>query len=53
MNEEQLKRLVRLRAELDSWAKPLGNLDALRYLVDELLAILLSQPGETSKEKPK
>jgi hypothetical protein len=48
---EQTRRLVRLRTELDSWGKPLGDLDALRYLIDELLAILLEQPGETSKKK--
>lgn len=49
LNPQQRRRVEKLRREVDSWAKPLGSLDALRYAFDELLAILLDQPGETSR----
>jgi hypothetical protein len=31
----QRQRVAALRAELDAWGKPLGDLDALRHAVDE------------------
>jgi hypothetical protein len=50
MTNEQLNRIAELRAELDHCAKPLGSLELLRQMLDELLAILLNQPGETQGE---
>jgi regulator of replication initiation timing len=45
----QIDRIVKLRTHLDTCAKPFGDLDALRYMFDELLAILLDEPGETGE----
>lgn len=49
MTTEQLRRIQELRDYLDGCATPFGDLNRLRYIFDELLAILLEQPGETSK----
>lgn len=47
MTKKQIRRLKELRLTLDSCAKPLRDVDLLRQLVDELLAILLKDAGET------
>jgi hypothetical protein len=52
LTPEQLRRIKELRTHLAGCAEPLGDLNALRYMFDELLAILLEQPGETSKACP-
>lgn len=50
MNQAQQKRIYKLRRELDKCGKPLGDLDTLRWMFDELLAILTNELGETNIE---
>jgi hypothetical protein len=50
VTKKQRERLAELRIGLDSYARPLRDVDMLRNVVDELLAILLNEPGETGKK---
>jgi SMC interacting uncharacterized protein involved in chromosome segregation len=43
-SKEYTGRLKKLRTELDTYAKPLRDVDLLRQRFDELLAILLNEP---------
>lgn len=43
MTYKQLKRITTLRHMLNNSAKPLGDLELLRQVVDELMLILLDQ----------
>jgi hypothetical protein len=47
MTKKQKQRIVELRKTLLDCAHPLKDVDLLRQIVDELLAILLKEPGET------
>ena len=47
MTKKQKRRVVELRKTLLDCAHPLKDVELLRQMVDELLAILLKAPGDT------
>jgi hypothetical protein len=47
MTKKQIRRLKELRLTLDCCAKPLRDVELLRQMLDELLAILLKDAGQT------